>query len=182
MIDASNVSEVIAESQYSSNANQFIPPGLAFFVKNTSAGNGSVTFEEDDKTPTQSQVAIFNTYTNFYINSRLYKTTDLQNGDMESDAIGLRFSEDFTTLGNDEDATKLDNPGENYAINNNELKSIDKQALPGDEHEIELMIVNYETSNYTLSFNLEKQPENTKVYLNDAVFEHFNSTGCRINL
>ena len=168
VIDASDGSEVTAESPYSSDANQFIPPGLAFFVKNTSSGNGSVTFEEADKTPTQSQVAIFSEYTNFYINSRLYKTTDLQNGYMESDAIGLRFSEDFTTLGSDEDAAKLGNPSENYAIENNGLRSIDKQGIPSDGHEVDLIIFDYETTNYSLTFTLGNTPENKNVYLGDA--------------
>ncbi|MGB2087343.1 MAG: hypothetical protein ACPHVL_01770, partial [Psychroflexus salarius] len=90
VVDASDGSEVTAISPYSSAANQYIMPGQAFFVQNTATGNGSITFNEADKATGQTQVSIFSTYTNFYINSRLYKASALQNGEMESDAIGLR--------------------------------------------------------------------------------------------
>lgn len=158
---------ITAPSPSSSDASKFIAPGQAFFVQNTAAGNGSITFEEADKATSQAQVSVFNTYSNFFINSRLFKTDDLQNAYMESDAIGLRFSEDYTTLGSDEDAIKLANPGENYAIVNEGFRSIDKQGLPENGHEISLILVNYQASNYSLTFELENKPEDLAVYLND---------------
>lgn len=168
VVDASDGSEVTSISPYSSDANRYIMPGQAFFVQNTAAGNANITFEEADKLTAQAQVGIFSKITNFYINSRLYKTSALQNGETESDAIGLRFNENYTTIGSDEDASKLANPGENYAIVNNGLKSIDKQKVPTDGHQIDLLIVNYEESAYSLTFNLDNQPETLKVYLNDS--------------
>ncbi|QSS96885.1 lectin-like protein [Psychroflexus sp. ALD_RP9] len=167
VVDASDGSEA-APSPYSSAANQYIMPGQAFFVQNNASGNGSITFEEADKATGQAQVSIFSTYTNFYINSRLYKASALQNGEMESDAIGLRFNENYTTIGSDEDASKLANPGENYAIVNNGFKSIDKQNIPTDGHQVDLLMMNYEDTAYSLSFNLGNQPETLKVYLNDS--------------
>ena len=167
VVDASDGSEA-APSPYSSAANQYIMPGQAFFVQNNASGNGSITFEEADKATGEPQVSIFSTYTNFYINSRLYKASALQNGEMESDAIGLRFNENYTTIGSDEDASKLANPGENYAIVNNGFKSIDKQNIPTDGHQVDLLMMNYEDTAYSLSFNLGNQPETLKVYLNDS--------------
>ncbi|SHE61081.1 Por secretion system C-terminal sorting domain-containing protein [Psychroflexus salarius] len=158
---------ITAPSPSSSDASQYIAPGQAFFVQNNATGNGSITFEEADKATGQTQVGIFSTYTNFYINSRLYKASALQNGEMESDAIGLRFNENYTTIGSDEDASKLANPGENYAIVNNGFKSIDKQNIPTDGHQIDLLMMNYEDTAYSLTFNLGNQPETLKVYLND---------------
>ncbi|SDG39584.1 T9SS type A sorting domain-containing protein [Psychroflexus sediminis] len=158
----------IAPDPSSSDASEFIAPGQAFFVRNTSAGNGSITFNETHKATGEPQVSVFNTYSNFYINSRLYKIAELQNGKMESDAIGLRFSDDYTTLGSDEDAGKLANPGENYAIFNNGFRSIDKQGLPSNGHEVNLVIANYKESNYSLTFAMENKPESLKVFLNDA--------------
>jgi hypothetical protein len=160
-------SNSIVPSPSSSDASKFIAPGQAFFVQNTPAGNGSMTFNEVDKTTAAPQVNVFNTPTDFYINSRLYKSSDLQNNNMESDAIGLRFSPVFTTLGSDEDATKLYNIDENYAISNNGNKSIDKQELPVNGHIIELYTTNYTVSNYSFSFNLENQPQNLRVSLHD---------------
>ncbi|QSS96239.1 T9SS type A sorting domain-containing protein [Psychroflexus sp. ALD_RP9] len=159
---------ITAPSPSSSDASQYIAPGQAFFVQNNASGNGSITFEEADKATGQAQVSIFSTYTNFYINSRLYKASALQNGEMESDAIGLRFNENYTTIGSDEDASKLANPGENYAIVNNGFKSIDKQNIPTDGHQVDLLMMNYEDTAYSLSFNLGNQPETLKVYLNDS--------------
>lgn len=161
-------SNSIVPSPSSSDATKYIAPGQAFFVQNTAAGNGSITFEEVHKATTQSQVSIFNTNTDFYINSRLYKSIDLQNSHMESDAIGLRFSDYFTTLGSDEDASKLYNLDENYAISNNGRKAIDKQDLPVDGHVVELYTTGYTTTNYSFSFDLGNQPQNLRVRLNDA--------------
>jgi hypothetical protein len=160
-------SNSIVPSPSSSDATKYIAPGQAFFVQNTAAGNGSITFEEVDKATAQSQVSIFNTHTDFYINSRLYKSIDLQNALMESDAIGLRFSNNFTTLGSDEDATKLYNLDENYAISNNGHKSIDQQDLPIDGHIVELYTTDYTTTNYSFIFDLGNQPQDLRVRLYD---------------
>jgi hypothetical protein len=161
-------SNSIAPGPSSSDATKYIAPGQAFFVQNTAAGNGSIIFEEAHKATTQAQVSIFNTNTDFYINSRLYKSIDLQNAAMESDAIGLRFSDHFTTLGSDEDASKLYNLDENYAISNNGHKAIDKQDLPVDGHVVELYTTGYTTTNYSFSFDLSNQPQNLRVRLNDT--------------
>jgi len=154
---------------FSSDASEFIPPGLSFFVQNLSSGtiSPSLTFDETNKATGENQVTVFNTYPYFYINSRLYISSDLQNGNSERDAIGLRFSDNYTTLGSDEDGTKLGNPDENYAVINNGLRSIDKQALPDLGHEIDLSITNYTTNNYSLTFVIENKPEGLGVFLAD---------------
>lgn len=156
---------------YSSDATQYIAPGQAFFVQNTATGNGSITFEENNKATAEIQQTPFSLNNEFYINSRLYKTSALNNNETESDAIGLRFSENYTTLGSDEDAGKLGNPGENYAIINNGLKALDFQNLPSNGHVIELALVNYQHSEYSLTFDLDHKPENLKAYLKDSYLD-----------
>ena len=153
---------------YSSDATQYVAPGQAFFVQNTATGSGAITFEEADKATAQTQQTPFSVNNEFYINSRLYKTSALNNNETESDAIGLRFNENYTTLGSDEDAGKLGNPGENYVIINNGLKAIDFQNIPTNGHVVELGLVNYEDNEYSLTFDLDHKPENLKVYLNDT--------------
>ncbi|GGE40869.1 T9SS type A sorting domain-containing protein [Psychroflexus planctonicus] len=153
---------------FSSDATQYVAPGQAFFVQNTASGNGSITFEEAHKTTAQTQQTPFNVNNEFYINSRLYKTSALANNEIESDAIGLRFNTNYTTLGSDEDAGKLGNPGENYVILNNGLKALDFQNMPTNGHVVELALVNYQDSAYSLSFDVNHQPEDLKVYLNDV--------------
>jgi hypothetical protein len=148
---------------------------MSFFVQNPEDGsndisapfNPSLTFNEVDKATDQDEMSVFSTYSDFYINSRLYKRSDLQHGNTESDAIGLRFGDSFTTLANDEDASKLINPEENYAIVNNGLRSIDKQGLPGLGHEIEFYIDNYSESHYSLTFVSGNKPPDLGVYITD---------------
>jgi hypothetical protein len=110
---------------------------------------------------------VFNDYPHLYINSRLYLSSDLEDGTTERDAIGLRFSDGFTTLGSDEDATKLSNPDESYAIVNNGLRSIDNQGIPSLGDEIELSISNYTASDYSLTFVMQNKPEDFGVFLVD---------------
>lgn len=160
-------------SASSSDASKFVAPGQSFFVRNITDPDelpvtSSITFEEADKRTDEPEVEVFSDNTAFYINSRLYKTENLQSGDAESDAISIRFHPTFTTLASDEDAPKIANPNENYAIINNGLQSIDNQNLPVDDHEIELLINRYTESNYSLSFVVGNKPENVEVLLIDA--------------
>ena len=152
----------------SSSATKFIAPGQAFFVRNTSAGNPTLIFQEADKTTTEDQVEVFSTNTDFYINSRLYKTEDFLAGNTEVDAIGMRFNSNYTTAATEEDAEKFANPDENYAIINNGLRAIDKQNLPTDGHEIELFINSYTSNEYSLTFDMDNLPEGLGVFLNDT--------------
>ncbi len=152
-----------------SNSSQFIQPGSAFFTQ-TTAASPSITFEEADKATDASQPLdiVFNETTMFYVNARLYLSTELQNGDIERDAFGLRFDDQFTTLGSAEDSDKFINPDENIGIVNNGLKYIDKQAMPGIGHHIQLETTGYTASTYSLVFTMANLPENMGVFINDA--------------
>lgn len=157
-------------SPSSSDADQYIAPGMSFFVQNLEIGSGmpsGLTFIESAKATTENEVTVFDAYTNFYINSRLYKTADYQNGNTESDALGLRFNDSFSTIADDEDATKILNPVENYAVVNNGLRSIDKQSLPVIGDEIDLYVSNYEDTDYTLTFVMDNKPSGLGVFLKD---------------
>jgi hypothetical protein len=152
-----------------SGSSQFIQPGSAFFIE-TTAGSPSITFEEADKATDASQTLniVFNETTMFYVNSRLYLSSELQNGDVERDAFGLRFDDQFTTSGGEEDADKFTNPDENIGIVNNGLKYIDKQAMPSIGHSIQLETTGYTGSTYSLVFTMANLPENMAVFIDDA--------------
>jgi predicted nucleotidyltransferase len=152
-----------------SGSSQFIQPGSAFFTQ-TTAASPSITFEEADKATDALQPLdiVFNETTMFYVNARLYLSTELQNGDIERDAFGLRFDDQFTTLGSAEDSDKFINPDENIGIVNNGLKYIDKQAMPGIGHHIQLETTGYTASTYSLVFTMANLPENMGVFINDA--------------
>ena len=152
------------------NGSNFLAPGQSFFVENDSDNttNTSITFKEGDKATDQAQVSVFSTNTFFKIQSGLFKTENLQSSSDISDGLLLLFDNNYTTLADDEDASKFTNPDENYAIINNGLRSIDKQAMPAIGHEIDLSITNYRDNNYSLTFDMENKPEDIGVFLNDA--------------
>jgi surface protein len=160
---------VVAPGLGSSDASQFIAPGQAFFVQNDDdpATDTSITMSEVHKAVNESEVTVFNTYPHFYLNSSLFKTSDYQAGESACDAIGLRFNNSYTTLADSEDAVKFFNTNESYAIINNGFRSIDKQDLPLDGHEIPLHISNYTETNYTLTFQIGNQPSTIALKLKD---------------
>jgi hypothetical protein len=161
--------QVLAPGVGTSDANQFIAPGQAFFIHNLTDGvsNSTLTINEIDKAVAEAEVTVFGTYSDYYLNVNLFKTSDLQIGETASDGIGLRFSSSFTTLADDEDAVKFFNNTENLAIVNNGLRSIDKQDIPTIGHVIDLDITNYTDTNYSFTFDTENQPTSFAVYLVD---------------
>ncbi|MGO2294222.1 MAG: T9SS type A sorting domain-containing protein [Psychroflexus halocasei] len=157
-------------SPSSSQANKFIMPGQAFFVQNKSTVNQapSITFTESAKTTSEVQTEIFSNVDEFYVNMRLYKQSALQNGETESDAIGLRFADYYTTPSSNEDASKLGNPGENFAVLNDKYTSIDNRAFPDENEEIQLFVSGYDEENYVIQFTMDHKPEDLEVILNDT--------------
>lgn len=150
-----------------SDVNQYIAPGMSFFIQNDNSSSPEIIFEEQDKATNQAEVTIFNDNPYFYINMGLYSSADFQNGSTVKDAVLMVFSQNYTTEGSSEDADKLFNFGDNIAIVNNGLKSIDLQNVPLVGHEIELNVSNYTESNYTFYFDVENKPEDLEVFLVD---------------
>ncbi len=152
-----------------SDDSRFVPPGIAFFVQTATNGAASITFNEDDKaTDNAALTTVFSQTSIFYINSRLYLTSALQNGGVERDAFGLRFDSQFTTLGDSsEDIDKFLNTNESIAVVNNGLKAIDKQNMPSLGDIIQLNITGYTDSQYSLLFMMENVPSGMGVFIND---------------
>ncbi|MBZ9777338.1 T9SS type A sorting domain-containing protein [Psychroflexus sp. CAK8W] len=152
----------------SSEASKFLIPGQAFFVKNNSSANSpSLTFSPNAIVSSETQPQILSTSELAYVNIRLYKTQDFVNGSMEADAVGLRFSNEFTTSPSDEDAYKLINPGENMVIFNEKILSIDKRKFPENDEKIQLAMANFKQNEYTLAFYSDYLPEDKKLILID---------------
>ena len=105
-VDVDNNSNMISGS----DASKYLAPGHAFFVQNNATGNASLTFNEADKAVSENQVTVFSTNTDFSIQSNLYKTSNLQNGYGVSDGLVLKFSDNYTTLADYEDAEKFIKP------------------------------------------------------------------------
>lgn len=156
-----------------SQASKLLIPGQAFFVKNVSnlTSNSSIKFSPDDIASGDPQPEILSHIQLPYLNVRLYKAQDYLDGSMETDAAGVRFSDQFTTSPSDEDATKFINAEENLVVYNEKLLSIDKRKFPQQEEVIQLAIANYKQTDYTLTFNFDYLPEDQTLILVDQYLQ-----------
>lgn len=153
-----------------SNANEFIQPGQAFFVRNNLTVNTapSITFNEASKDVAEEQLSTFSTLDYAKINLQLRNTENTQ----ISDGIGVRISENFENEVNDADAGKLGNAGENMAIvNSNQLLSIEQRGIPDIGEEIQLFINNFQGENYQLQLQLENWNEADELFIKDNYLE-----------
>jgi hypothetical protein len=168
------VTDPLAPPPGTSQANQFIMPGQAFFIRNNEIINTppSITFTEAAKATGESQIEVFSTSSEVYLNLSLYTQDSWDASDYESDALGIRWSPNYTTLVSDEDSGKLGNLGENFAVNNsNTLVGIEKRNLPESEELIPLFINNYEEEDYVIHNQFENLPEDAKFYIIDDYLE-----------
>ena len=145
-------------------------PGQSFFVQTATDATADLEFTEASKSVTQSSTAVFSENTLPSINLKLYKTTDLNAQDIESDALQIDFSDQFSNAATMEDADKLGNPSENLARLNNgtDYLSIEKRELPTDGESLELFTNGYEVSDYTFVADLSNLPNGTVVSLSDS--------------
>lgn len=154
-----------------SNANQFLRPGQAVFMRNNSTGlNYGIRFEESDKNTSVVQNQVFSAnQTVAFLNVRMYKTASYNSNLREEDAFGLRFSNQGNNEIDELDAVKLGNMGINLAVvNGSRILSIETRNLPQDGETLPLFYNNLATENYTFRFQMGNLPNNIKVFLNDA--------------
>jgi hypothetical protein len=153
----------------SSEANEFVMPGQSFFVQTASNGTADITFTEASKDVSQNPTQVFSDNEITSINLRLYKTNDLNNGEMESDALGINFSTDASNAVDQFDAAKFTNPDENLARSQNgELLSIENRNLPADNESLALFTDGYTIDNYTFVINLSNLSTDVTAYLVDS--------------
>ena len=151
-----------------SQANQFLQPGQAAFVRTLADGPASVTFTEASKNVDEVSNAVFSDNNEPRLNLRLYESQTMQDGGMEFDAIGIRFKSNGNNAVDGQDAPKMGNPAENLArLHGNDFLTIENRELPQDGEELSLALYNYEHANYTFEADLSDFAENVTVYLND---------------
>ncbi len=136
-----------------SEADEYLQPNKSFFIV-TTAANPTMTFKEEFKKDQDQTVTtgVYSSNTNLAININLNNddTNDL------SDAVCVKYGDNFTNAVNDEDAIKLWNSSENLAIfNANEYLSVDKRDSNLDTDNTLLYITNYSDLNYHLDISVE---------------------------
>ncbi len=156
-----------------SEANQFLQPGQAAFVRTLNAGETSILFEQNDKAPFQNATNVFrgmlNEETNASINLQMFEGQAFLNNDSPADGFRVNFEID----GNNEilpnDAPKMGNVDENIAllIGGNNYLSIANREMPVNEETIELFTNQYRYNNYIFKIELNGFPQNTTAFLKD---------------
>jgi hypothetical protein len=161
-----------------SEVEQFIQPGQAFFVKNTTSGTaGSLTFEEADKATTSANVFRTNNQTestNFAtLSTALYDPNELAIGGYPIDATKAVFSSAYTNELGLGDATKLEAAGENIAwFRNNTKLAIDAAAPVTTSDELVMKTLrlgankNYTFKIQTTNFDTALTPYLVDTFLN----------------
>ncbi len=114
----------------SSAINEYIQPGQAFFIQNTSV-SPSITIKETHKA---TNVANFtNTFRNSNVGSKLYVNLlrNVNTADVLMDGVALAFNEQFSNEIGKEDAFKISNTSENISIiNKNNQLAIEGRKQP----------------------------------------------------
>ena len=158
-----------------SAVNQYIQPGQAFFVKNTTLETaGSITFNESDKLGTN--------ITNFYrtatpnltrLELQVYQTSELALGGYPIDAAVSVFDNQFTNAIENGDVTKLSTGIENISfLNSNLTLTIDArpQVVATDELLVQLQQFkankNYTFRTHFNNFDPASTPFLVDTYLN----------------
>ena len=158
-----------------SAVNQYIQPGQAFFVKNTTLETaGSITFNESDKLGTN--------ITNFYrtatpnltrLELQVYQTSELALGGYPIDAAVSVFNNQFTNAIENGDVTKLSTGSENLSfLNSNLTLTIDArpQVVATDELLVQLQQFkankNYTFRTHFNNFDPASTPFLVDTYLN----------------
>ena len=155
--------------------NQYIQPGQAFFVKNTTLGTaGSITFNESDKLGTNINNFYRTTTTDLSrLELQVYQTSELALGGYPIDAAVSVFDNQFTNAIENGDVTKLSTGIENLSfLNSNLTLTIDArpQVVPSDELQVQLQqfLANksYTFRTHFNNFDLAITPFLVDTYLN----------------
>lgn len=116
-------SSTTGSNNTASGVNQYIQPGQAFFVKNSSLGTpGSITFNESDKLGTNITNILRTASENLArLELQVYQTSEMALGAYPVDAAVSVFGNSFTNATDDGDVVKLSSGTENISFFNSTL-------------------------------------------------------------
>jgi hypothetical protein len=135
----------------SGNANKYLQPGQACFVKTVAAPSATPTlsFNEVNKNTAGAQTAVFRT--NQLANMLRLSLYDTAKPAEAVDGLIVAFDSNESNAVNDNDANKLTNFNESMATaNSGTLLAIEKRAIPATTDEIPLNIKQYRGTSYSL--------------------------------
>lgn len=168
------------------DANQYLQPGQAAFVRTLNSGPASILFEETDKAPFQIATQVFGgiPIPKAEINIQLYEAQAYINNGSVADGVLVSFDPSGSNAVLPNDAVKLGNQDENVALLNgqNAYLSIENRAMPMDGEILHLFTNQYRHNNYTFEIEMNGFSGAVTAYLKDAYLQtqtqlpHNNST------
>ena len=136
-----------------SHVNEFLQPWQACFVKTTSTGAASITFNELNKSTSIVNENVYRTNSNLasYIRLTLYESNTLANNGGAADGLIVKFADNFDNAIDGNDALKFSNQDEIFSTKNNtSLLGIESRLFPVASDVIPLNIAQYRFTNYTM--------------------------------
>ena len=158
---------------------QYIQPGQAFFVKNTTLGTaGSITFNETDKLGTNIN--------NFYrtttadlsrLELQVYQTSELALGGYPIDAAVSVFDNQFTNAIENGDVAKLSTGVENISfLNSNLTLAIDARPQVSNTDELLVQLEFFKANkNYTIRTHFNNFDPATTPFLVDTYLNQYTA-------
>lgn len=162
-----------------SSVTQYIQPGQAFFVKNTTLGTaGSITFTELDKLGTNINNFYKTTNTDFSrLELQVYESSELALGGYPIDAVVSVFDNQFTNTIENGDVTKLSTGIENISfLNNNQALAIDARPQVVSTDELLVQLHQFKANkNYTFRTNFTNFDPVTTPFLVDTYLNQYSA-------
>ncbi|EMY80750.1 peptidase M14 carboxypeptidase A [Psychroflexus gondwanensis ACAM 44] len=153
-----------------SNANQFLQPMQAAFVRTNTDAPASVTFQEAMKAVNEIQTDVKSNSVQEYINIQLFNAEAFSQGSTPSDGLRINFDKSFSILTED-DSPKLGNLDENLArVEGNAFSAIERRPLPEATEELLLFINQYRRESYVMKFDVTDNL-NIEVFIKDSYLE-----------
>ena len=158
---------------------QYIQPGQAFFVKNTTLGTaGSITFNETDKLGTNINNFYRTTTTNFSrLELQVYQTSELALGGYPIDAAVTVFDNQFTNAIENGDVAKLSTGIENISfLNSNLTLAIDARPQVSNTDELLVQLEFFKANkNYTIRTHFNNFDSATTPFLVDTYLNQYTA-------
>lgn len=162
-----------------SAVNQYIQPGQAFFVKNTTLGTaGSITFNETDKLGTNINNFYRTTTTALSrLELQVYQTSELAFGGYPIDTAVSVFDNQFTNAIENGDVAKLSTGIENISFLNSNLSlAIDARPLVVTTDELQVQLQQFQANkNYTFRTNFNNFDPATTPFLVDTYLNKYTA-------
>jgi hypothetical protein len=141
-------------SNNASGVNQYIQPGQAFFVQNSTLGvPGSLTFQEINKVGAANLTPVFRMQQNpmARLNLSIYETSELNAGGFPIDAIVALFDSSFSAAIDNADVAKLSTGTENLSIaNNSKTWAIEARGPVSNKDEVIMNLEDFQANkNYS---------------------------------